>query len=311
MNSHKEKYLSIYNSIEFNKIKDHPNILIAARFWSHERYCAAEIFYKFMRKIDDMIDDYKASHKSIAVPEKEVFISKVNEWLSMIIQSEECNPLGNEIISTIEKFRLPLWPLETFARSMLYDINNNGFPTLDSFIKYSEGASVAPASVFVHLNGLSQNNGSYVPPSYDIREVATPCAMFSYLVHIIRDFQKDQLNNLNYFADDILEKHRLSRFDLKEIAFGHPVSDNFRRMIGEYYNLADDYRDKTYKMLEKILPYHTSRYQLALMIIFNLYLLVFEKIDVVKGSFISTELNPTPEETRQRVYDTIINFQVK
>ncbi len=30
--------------------------------------------------------------------------------------------------------------------------------------------------------------------------------MFSYLVHIIRDFQKDQLNNLNYFADESIRQ---------------------------------------------------------------------------------------------------------
>jgi len=309
MNSQKEEFLKIFDSIEFDKIKDHPNILIAANFWSHDRYCAAKIFYKFMRKIDDMIDDYKASHKSIDESERDGFILKVNEWLSMIIKSEECNPLQQEIIETIEKFRLPLWTMKDFSRSMLYDINNDGFPTLDSFIEYSGGASVAPASVFVHLNGLSRQNGRYEPPSFDVREAATPCAMFSYLVHIIRDFQKDQLNNLNYFANDMLEKYRLSRFDLKEIAYGHPVGYNFRGMIKEYYLLADKYRIKTYEILEKILPLHPPRYQLSLMIIFNLYLMVFERIDLENGSFKSAELNPTPEETRQRVYDTIINFQ--
>lgn len=308
MNPQKEEFLKIFDSIEFDKIKDHPNILIAARFWSHERYCAAKIFYKFMRKIDDMIDDYKATHKIIAENERDSFISKVNEWLNIIIRSEECNPLQQEIIHTIEKFSMPLWPLEDFARSMLYDINNDGFPTLDSFIRYSGGASVAPASVFVHLNGLSHQDGKYEPPVFNVREAATPCALFSYLVHIIRDFQKDQLNNLNYFADDMLQKFRLSRFDLKEIAYGHPVPDNFRRMIKEYYLLADNYRIKTYEMLDKILPLHTPRYQLSLMIIFNLYLMVFERIDVEKGDFRSTSLNPTPEETRQRVYDTIVHF---
>jgi phytoene/squalene synthetase len=311
MSSQREEFLKIFDSIEFDKIIDHPNILIAARFWPHERYCAAKIFYKFMRKIDDMIDDYKASHKSIAESERDSFISKVNEWLNVIIKSEECNPLQQEMINTIEKFRLPLWPMEDFARSMLYDINNDGFPTLDSFLEYSGGASVAPASVFVHLNGLSLQNGSYELPPFDVREAATPCAIFSYLVHIIRDFQKDQLNNLNYFADDMLRKHRLNRFDLKEIAFGHPVSDNFRRMIKDYYLLADQYRILTYEMLEKILPLHAPRYQLSLKIIFNLYLMVFERIDIEKGNYKSAELNPTPEETRQRVYDTIVNFQPK
>ncbi len=79
-------------------------------------------------------------------------------------------------------------------------------------------------------------------------------------------------------------------------------------MIEEYYILADQYRIHTFEMLEKILPLHAPRYQLSLMIIFNLYLMVFEKINVEKGTFKSAELNPTPEETRQRVYETIVNF---
>jgi hypothetical protein len=39
--------------------------------------------------------------------------------------------------------------------------------------------------------------------------------------------------------------------------------------------------------------------------------MVFERIDVEKGNFTSYELNPTPEETRQRVYETIMNFDTE
>jgi phytoene/squalene synthetase len=212
------------------------------------------------------------------------------------------------MIHAIEKFRIPFWPLEDFSKSMLYDIQNDGFPTLESFLEYSRGASIAPASIFVHLNGLTKKNGRYDAPSFDVKEVATPCAIFSYLVHIVRDFQKDQLNNLNYFADDIIEKYRLNRLDLKEIAYGHPVSSNFRKLILEYYTLADEYRRKTYDVIKRIRSLHEPRYQLSLEIIFNLYLMVFERIDVEHGKFKTAELNPTPEETKQRVYETIMNF---
>jgi len=82
-------------------------------------------------------------------------------------------------------------------------------------------------------------------------------------------------------------------------------------MIKEYYILADLYRILTFEMLEKILPLHAPRYQLSLKIIFNLYLMVFERIDIDRWSFKTAELNPTPGETRQRVYDTIVNFQPK
>ena len=309
MSSQRDDFLEIFNSIEFHKIKDHPNILIAARFWEKERYCAAEVFYKFMRRIDDMIDDYKSSHKVIDEPEKKEFVANVNEWLKMIIESEGCNPLQKDLIHTVEKFKIPIWPLEDFAHSMIYDIYNDGFPTIDLFLEYSRGASVAPASIFVHLNGLTQKQAAYMVPAFDVKEAATPCAIFSYLVHIIRDFQKDQLNNLNYFADDLMRKHGLNRHDLKEIAWGHPVSDGFRNLIREYCSLAEKYLHKTHEMINNIRHYHESRYQLSLEIIFTLYLMVFEKIDVKNSSFTTEELNPTPEETRERVYETIMAFE--
>jgi phytoene/squalene synthetase len=245
----------------------------------------------------------------IAPGERKEFIANVNDWLKMIIISEECNPLQKELAETIERFKIPIWPIELFAKSMIYDINNDGFFTLETFLEYSQGASVAPASIFVHLNGLIKKNGKYENPPFDVRETATPCAIFSYLVHIIRDFQKDQLNNLSYFADDRIEKNRLTRNDLKEIAWGYPVSDNFRNLISEYYNLADEYRLNTLDIIKKIKPLLEPRYQLSLEIIFELYLMVFERIDIRNGKFTTEELNPTQEETKKRVYETIMSFK--
>lgn len=308
MNSTREKFLETFYSIDFNQIKDHPNILIAARFWDHDRYCAAKILYKVMRKIDDLIDDYKAANKLIASSERKEFVSQVNDWLKMIIVSDNCNPLQKELQETIERFRIPVRILEDFARSMIYDINNDGFPTLNDFLEYSRGASVAPASIFVHLNCLTENGGGYITPAIDVIEVAKPCAIFSYLVHIIRDFQKDQFNNLNYFADDLIAKHRLTRHDLKEIAWGHPVNENFRHLIREYYNLADTYRAETRKTINSINPLLEPEYQLSLKIIFDLYMMVFERIDPEKGSFTTEALNPRPEEIKKRVYETILKF---
>ena len=51
------------------------------------------------------------------------------------------------------------------------------------------------------------------------------------------------------------------------------------------------------------------RYQLSLEIIFDLYLMVFERIDLENGKFTTQELNPTPEETKSRVYNVIKNFE--
>jgi phytoene/squalene synthetase len=310
MDSHKDKFLGIFNSIDFNKIKDHPNILIAANFWDPERFCAAKICYQFMRNIDDLIDNHKAKNKLIDLHDRKKFVASVNDWLKMIIISKECNPLQKELIETIEKFRIPLWPLEDFAKSMIYDINHDGFATLDNFLEYTKGASVAPASIFVHINGLSKINGTYIEPPFDVRWAATPCAIFSYLVHIIRDFQKDQQNNLSYFADDLIIKNGMSRQDLKEFAEGKTINNNFRNLINHYYQLADEYRLKTIKVKDEISPYLAPEYQLSLEVIFDLYLMVFERIDIRNGKFTTEELNPSPEETKERVYNTILNFRV-
>lgn len=308
MDSQKANFIEIFNTIDFHKIKDHPNILVSASFWDHERYCAAKTCYKFMRAIDDLIDNHKAKNKLIEADERKDFVADVEEWLKMIIISKDCNPQQAELLEMIEKFMIPLWPLEAFAKSMIYDINNDGFPTLNAFLEYSEGASVAPASIFVHLNSISMADGKYIIPPFDVMWAATPCAIFSYLVHIIRDFQKDQLNNLSYFADDLIERSDLTRKKLREFAEGKPVDKKFRSLIDHYYKLADHYRIKTIDVIKEISPLLEPRYQVSLEIIFNLYLMVFERIDVAKATFTTEELTPTPDETRERVYQTIMNF---
>ena len=122
--------------------------------------------------------------------------------------------------------------------------------------------------------------------------MATPCAIFSYLVHIIRDFQKDHLNNLNYFPDDLIAKYGMNRQQLLFMAKGCQITDGFRSMIQELYEVADIYRLKTYEMIQEVRPFVEPHSQLSLEIIFALYHMVFERIDIENGTFTSKELKP-------------------
>jgi phytoene/squalene synthetase len=306
-----EFYLDIFDSIDFEKIVDHPNILIAAHFWEPERYQAAKNCYKFMRAIDDLIDDYKTEHVTIAPENQTQFALHVNKWISTVMQKPEDNLLQAELLETVERFAIPYWPMEAFAKSMIYDIYHDGFPTLEGFIDYAGGASVAPASIFVHLCGLTRKDGKYLPPVFDVKRVATPCAIFSYLVHIMRDFQKDHLNNLNYFPDDLIAKYGMDRGKLLRMAQGEPVSEGFRSLIRELYEVADFYRLKTYEMIQEIRPFVEPRGQLSLEIIFALYHMVFERIDIENGTFTSKELNPTWQEIKERVGQVIERFEAE
>ncbi len=293
----------ILGSIDFQNIKKHPNILIAARFWDEKRYHAACVCYKFMRMIDDLIDDRKALEESISCLEKEKLSEKVNSWIDCLDKVPEDDPFYMELVHTISTFKIPLELFHKFAKSMIYDINHDGFATLEEFMEYAEGASVAPASIFVHLSCLSEKDGEYYSPDYDIIELARPCAIFSYLVHIIRDFQEDQQNNLNYFANDILERNNLLPSDLREIAEGAPIPQEFRSVIGEYHEQASAYMDLTCKELQRLQTKLSGRYLLSLHIIFQLYKMVFDRIDVKQGHFTRKELNPTPAEIKELVME--------
>ena len=293
----------IISNIDFENIQKHPNILIAARFWDEKRYHAAKVCYKFMRMIDDLIDDRKALGDEISCLEQAELSEKVNNWIDCLDTMPESDPFYKELIQTIATFKIPMQLFHNFAKSMLYDINHNGFSSMEDFIEYAEGASVAPASIFVHLCCLSEENGEYQMPDYDIVDVARPCAIFSYLVHIIRDFQEDQESNLNYFASDILEQNNLSPSNLKEIAHGSPVPDSFRDVIKVYYDLARNYQDQTLREIQKLRTELSSRYLFSLQLIYELYKMVFDRIDIKNGNFTSRELNPTPQEIKDKVLD--------
>ena len=309
MNAKPIDFLEIFNSIDFEKIMDHPNILIAANFWEEERYGAAKTCYKLMRAVDDLVDNYKTEHQVIVDEEKKLLTTDVNNWIGSIVNKAKDDPDNKKYLDTFLKFRIPFWPMEDFAKSMIYDIQHDGFSSLQTYLEYAEGASVAPASIFVHLCGLTKKNGQYVEPAFNVKDAARPCAIFSYLVHIIRDFQKDQFNNLNYFADDIIAKNGLDRKKLNAMAHGATIEKGFRNLIREYYEVADEYRKKTYQVIQEIRSLMEPRYQLSLEIIFNLYLMVFERIDVENGNFTAEEMNPTPEEIKTMVFETISGFK--
>jgi len=291
------------SNIDFENIDKHPNILIAARIWDDRRYHAARICYKFMRMIDDHIDDRKAREEAITCLERKMMTDQVNDWIDCLYRPDHEDPFLRELVDTVSRFRIPLELFHNFTKSMLYDIDNEGFTTLDEFLEYAEGASVAPASVFVHLCCLDETDHTYKPAGYNVIEAARPCAIFSYIVHIIRDFQQDQLDNLNYFALDILQKHGLEPSDLRAIASGSPVTTDFRNVINEYLQLARHYQSETIHMLELLSPRLNGRYLFSLHLIYQLYSMVFDRIDTERGNFTTEELNPTPDELKKKVME--------
>ncbi len=287
--------------IDFDNPGKHPNILIAARLWDDRRYHAAKVCYKFMRMIDDLVDDRKSREEAISCMERDMLIDQVNSWIRCLLKSPGGDPFLEELIDTITTFKIPVELFYNFSRSMIFDLHHDGFETFDEFLEYSEGASVAPASIFVHLCCLNEENGNYTLPGFDVITVARPCALFSYIVHIIRDFQADQLANLNYFSNDLLEKHQLSSSDLKEIARNGEIPGTFRDLITGYLSKAQEYAQQTVREIENLSQQLEGRYLLSLELIYELYRMVYDRIDPLKGKFTTRELNPSSDEIKEMV----------
>jgi phytoene/squalene synthetase len=302
-------YLDFTKTKDFDRILTNPILDIAARFWEKERYEAFRICYRSMRIIDDLIDDRKATGEKIITEEKEQLTKLIENWLKHLKEKHPIDEFQEELLITLNKFQIPQWPWIKLAKAMIYDLNHDGFKSFLIFLRYSEGAAISPASVFMHLCGVQNNNGNYSPPSFDIRLAARPLALFSYLVHIIRDFEKDHRNNLNYFANDILNNYNLTQNNLFNIATGGEISENFRKLTALYKRFALYYRNKAEKKLKVIMPQLDDRYKLSLDIIYNLYNQIFERIEPVNGFFTTEALNPTPADIKYKIDNVIKNNQ--
>jgi phytoene/squalene synthetase len=308
MNANNQTYADLLSHIDFEKITKNPNILIAAGFWDKERYEAAKVCYKFMRMIDDLVDDHKVDHKTFTDCEKTAYAEKVNDWIECLQSNSDGAKGLEDMVHTIRKFRIPLYLFHDFARAMIYDINHDGFPTFNAFLNYSEGAAVAPASIFVHLACLNEDLTGYRVPFMDLKSFARPCALFSYIVHIIRDFQKDTHENLNYFAIDMLKENGLTPEDLRKIADGDKVPDSFRRMIKQYCDYALIYKNQTEAIILELSKWLPEKYMLSLRLIYQLYLNVFDRIDIQNSTFSHTELNPAMDEIKDQVTELVTYY---
>lgn len=303
------RYLDFMQKPDFRQILTNPILDIAARFWDSDRYQAFRVCYRSMRIIDDLIDERKATGQALAEDEKTQIALTLADWYEAYQAGQPRDDFQRQLIETTKRFQIPFWPWQRLLQAMLYDLDHNGFANFAAFLRYAEGAAISPASVFMHLCGVSERDGGYIAPRFDIRKGARHLAVFSYLIHIVRDFQKDHLKGLNYFASDLLEKYGLSLTSLAQIAAGAEIPEEFRGLMAHYRSLAEYYRQRARATIDGVRPKLPPACQLSLEIIYSLYLQIFERIDAAKGSFTTEELNPAPEEIQERIYQTVKTFR--
>lgn len=301
--------LDFASHLAFDDILTNPILDIAARLWQRDRYEAFQVCYRSMRRIDDLVDNRKESGEPLTHDEIDNYESILNEWLSAVANNEEQSGFQHELLATLRLFNIPLWPWKRLCKAMIYDLTHDGFDSVLTFRRYTEGAAIAPASVFMHLCGVRRTNGEYEPPSYDIAAEARDLATFSYFVHIMRDFEKDQVRNLNYFADNMLAKHALTREQVRVIAESGKPTQNFRALIADYKRFADFYRQRARARLDRLSSDLDIRYRVSLEVIYDLYLQIFERVNPDAGAFDGATLQPSPKAIRARLNDLFARLE--
>lgn len=309
MTDHESVRLDFALDIDFSAVLTNPILDIAARVWEDDRYEAFQICYRSMRRVDDLVDDLKT--KLGAVPEAMArqAESEITGWLERVRTGRADDEYGRLFTTTVNRFAIPLWPWERLGKAMIYDLRNQGFASFHTFLRYCEGAAISPAAVFMHLCGVKKTPAGYRAPEYDIRRAARLLAIFSYLTHIMRDFEKDQKAGLNYFADTVLAHAGITAEEVRRMAQSGQVDDRMRLVMKVYHASAARYQQRARSVVDETLPFLDQRYQLSLELIYALYSQIFSRVNSEKGKFTGEELNPSAEEVDWQVKETIKHFR--
>jgi phytoene synthase len=300
--------LDLAADLDFEQILTNPILDIAARVWHPERYRAFRLCYRSMRVIDDLVDQRKEEGSPITDRERELYRTKLDDWLDSMEQGKRLSDVQSRLLDVLEEFSIPLWPWRHLRNAMVYDLYHDGFATWRTFRKYAEGAAVAPASIFIHLCGVEHTDGTWRAPGFDIRSEARNLALFSYVVHILRDFQKDQLSGLTYFADNILNRYDLSREDLRRFAEENNSDSRLCRLVGFYRKIAGRYRARARSRLDALTPDLEKRCGISLELIYALYSQVYERVIPDSGDFSGERLQPSPDEIKACIEATLTSF---
>ena len=294
-----------------DQVMTNPILDIAARVWEPERYRAFRVCYRSMRRIDDLVDHRKATGEPLRAAEVTIYRRMLHDWVGVLQRRERAGGFQDELLDTMERFLIPVWPWERLCRAMEYDLTHAGFESFLTFRRYAEGAAVAPAAVFMHLCGIRSENGRYLPPAYDIRWAAQPLAIFSYLVHIMRDFRKDQLSSLNYFPTRLLALEGLTPETIRRMAgtpTDGPCPPALRNLFRRYKRLAGYYGRMARVRLERIEHLLARPYRLSLELIYQLYNQILERVEPDEAAFSPDRVDPPAEVVRARIQETLDRF---
>jgi|GEM_PF-2396646 len=189
-------------------------------------YCA-------MRVIDDEVDDvFLALADSRRDAERPGVARRVEQWRNDAVESLQGRYVTTDdtddarifvaMNATLGRSNMGTDAFHGLANAMQRDVAERPLAMWDEFLDYTEGAAVAPAAVFVFILAakVKRDGTSHASLSRPCADYARHLAIFSYLVHILRDLKADAERAPQHLTlpDDLLARAGLTKAQLQHAA---------------------------------------------------------------------------------------------
>lgn len=207
--------------------KDQNNLYLVSRYFSDpEKYRAFCAFYAVMRLVDDRIDSIPS--RTGLSPETRAFEHGVVDFWERAVEAcwagaapvlaeipegltADVPDLLHAFADASRRFPVPesLW--RNFFVAMHRDLEAGRFATYRDFLDYTEGAAVAPTTIYLYLvasRSPAAGEPYRLPEGFDLIGSGRQLGIFAYLGHILRDLAADLATGkegLLYLAADDLE----------------------------------------------------------------------------------------------------------
>ena len=189
-------------------------------------YCA-------MRVIDDEVDDVflalADSDRDMARP---AIAARVEQWRTDAVESLQGRYVAkgdnddawifSAMNATLGRSNMGTDAFHGLADAMQCDVAERPLTKWDEFLDYTEGAAVAPAAVFVFILAakVKRDGSTHASLTRPCADYARHLAIFSYLVHILRDLKADAERAPQHLTlpDDLLAQAGLTKAQLQNAA---------------------------------------------------------------------------------------------
>lgn len=295
-----EPLAASYAVAEAIAAKDQNNLYLVSRYFADpEKYRAFCALYAVMRLVDDRIDAIPS--RTELAPEARAFEHGVVEFWERAV--EACRAGAAPVLTGIpeglpadipdllhaftdasRRFPVPesLW--RNFFAAMHRDLEEQRFATYREFLEYTEGAAVAPTTIYLYLvasRSPAAGEPYRLPEGFDLLGSGRQLGTFAYLGHILRDLASDLATGregLLYLATDDLEAFGITEAMLFADLAQRQASPQLRLLVSELVERARGFLQHGRRLLQALDGTLTPDCAFILELIVTLYQEVVERI---------------------------------